>query len=184
MYRGPECHVWLQVYSLKRDETVSGECWGVLRLWCPCPSSLHVSAQGAAGSGGPSLLPTGEGGSASHRDTSCPRSLSGPGPPGSSETQPDDPAAVTRRPALACAVSAGSGETRGSVLPEQTQVFLSQEISPPPPSRLQGTQLCCVGSAPAGPSFPELASHRGPAPGLAHFCCPCAGSRCHSCTHT
>lgn len=34
--QGPECRVWLRVYSLKRDDTVSGERWGVLRLWCPC----------------------------------------------------------------------------------------------------------------------------------------------------
>lgn len=49
MYRGPECHVWLQVYSLKRDETVSGECWGVLPplvslplfTACVCPGSVR-----------------------------------------------------------------------------------------------------------------------------------------------
>lgn len=51
---------------------------------------------------------------------------------------------MTHCPALARAVSAGGGETRGSVLPEQMRVLVSQEISPP-------SQLRASNSAPLAP---------------------------------
>lgn len=131
----------------------------------PATSWLRASAQGAPGSGGPSLPPTGVGVSCISQRREPPQEPLSPGAPLSSVRS----------------VSAGGGETGVcGAAPEQTRVFVSGKPAPPPP------RLCCAASASAplaparGPSFPELASHQGPTPGPAHFCCPCAGSRCHS----
>lgn len=111
--------------------------------------------------------PQGWGSPTSHRDVSRPRSLSARGPcrgdpPPRSRLCGVSPRAVVRRWGLRCLFLGSQPQPRPRPI--------SAERCPPPLRWLR----------PCGPSFPQLASHQGPSPGPAHFCCPSAGSRCDS----